>query len=245
MLSYLCSTRARSRVRRNPHRHRVRTSALATLGGARRDEKAPRAPKNQSAGRRPAGPPSEPPLVPCAARSLLELAVQRVPAEVRIVLHELQALGGVAAVLRARADVKGRQSRVIRVARHPRRAPSASLSLRRAPPGAFRARLTRGGVAFHRALRRRRLRVPRAVRLDRVRDATRRRRDLSLRVRGVAKRARKNQSPVDRVSRSPRDDACVARKPIGTPLYPPGVERGAARERLGDARLTGTRARTF
>ena len=46
----------------------VRTSALATLGGAR-GEKAPRAPKNQSASRRPAGPPSEPPLV-CRAHFL-------------------------------------------------------------------------------------------------------------------------------------------------------------------------------
>ena len=78
----------------------VRTSALATLGGAR-GEKAPRAPKNQSASRRPADSPSEPPLFPIAlSRSLLELAVQGVLAEVRVVLHELQALGGVAAVLR-------------------------------------------------------------------------------------------------------------------------------------------------
>lgn len=79
--------------------------ALATLGGARSDRKTKsflREPKNQSAGRRPAGPPSEPPLLlfPRAARSLLELAVQGVFAEVRVVLHELQALGGVAAVLR-------------------------------------------------------------------------------------------------------------------------------------------------
>ena len=83
--------------------------ALATLGGARSDRKTKsfsREPKNQSAGRRPAGPPSEPPLLlfPRAARSLLELAVQGVLAEVRVVLHELQALGGVAAVLRVKAD---------------------------------------------------------------------------------------------------------------------------------------------
>ena len=52
---------------------------------------------------------------------------------------------------------------------------------------------------------------------------------------------RKNQSPVDRVSRAYASRAMR----ICALLYPPGVGRGAARERLGDARLPGTRARTF
>ena len=52
---------------------------------------------------------------------------------------------------------------------------------------------------------------------------------------------KKNQSPVDRVSRAYASRAMR----ICALLYPPGVGRGAARERLGDARLPGTRARTF
>ena len=85
-------------------RRRRAALLLSATRGANEIRKAPREPKNQSAGRRPAGPPSEPPLLlfPRAARSLLELAVQGVLAEVRVVLHELQALGGVAAVLRRR-----------------------------------------------------------------------------------------------------------------------------------------------
>lgn len=85
-------------------RRRRAALLLSATRGANELRKAPREPKNQSAGRRPAGPPSEPPLLlfPRAARSLLELAVQGVLAEVRVVLHELQALGGVAAVLRRR-----------------------------------------------------------------------------------------------------------------------------------------------
>jgi hypothetical protein len=127
MLSCLYLKRARSKPNPEPGgpppvaRVRVcsdvRTSALATLGGAR-GEKAPRAPKNQSASRRPADSPSDPPLFPIAfSRSLLELAVQGVLAEVRVVLHELQALGGVAAVLRASERREGRIRRTASVSR--------------------------------------------------------------------------------------------------------------------------------
>ena len=59
--------------------------------------------RRQKISRRAGVPPAHPPNPPLS-RSLLELAVQGVLAEVRVVLHELQALGGVAAVLRVKAD---------------------------------------------------------------------------------------------------------------------------------------------
>lgn len=138
----------------------VRTSALATLSGAR-GEKAPRAPKNQSASRRPADSPSDPPLFPIAfSRSLLELAVQGVLAEVRVVLHELQALGGVAAVLRASERREGRIRRTASVSRFfffdskPGRVVVVVVAFERVVVVVSRlasGRLTRGGVAFSRA----------------------------------------------------------------------------------------------
>ena len=218
----------------------VRTSALATLGGAR-GEKAPRAPKNQSASRRPADSPSDPPLFPIAfSRSLLELAVQGVLAEVRVVLHELQALGGVAAVLRASERREGRIRRTASVSR-------------------FFFRLQTGA----RRRRRRRLRTRRRRRLEtRERTSDTRRHRLLARVvgDGFASRARA-LSMTRRVAVEPFKDEKARRKtkalsigfrvtrsptmPICALLYPPGVGRCAARERLGDAKLPGTRSRTF
>ena len=108
MLSCLYLTRARSKPSSEPRTPArgpcpcvFRRPNVRARYSRRRGGKAPRAPKNQSASRRPADSPSDPPLFPIAfSRSLLELAVQGVLAEVRVVLHELQALGGVAAVLR-------------------------------------------------------------------------------------------------------------------------------------------------
>ena len=129
----------------------------------RRGGKAPRAPKNQSASRRPAGPPSDPPLFPIAfSRSLLELAVQGVLAEVRVVLHELQALGGVAAVLRASERREGRIRRTASVSLRvfflfdskPGRVVVVVVAFERVVVVVSRlasGRLTRGGVAFSRA----------------------------------------------------------------------------------------------
>ena len=249
MLSCLYLTRARSKPTPEPGgpppvaRVRVcsdvRTSALATLGGAR-GEKAPRAPKNQSASRRPADSPSDPPLFPIAfSRSLLELAVQGVLAEVRVVLHELQALGGVAAVLRASERREGRIRRTGSVSRF----------------------FFFDSKPFRR--RRRRLRTRRRRRLEtRERTSDTRRRRLLSRVvvDGFASRARA-LSMTRRVAVEPFKDEKARRKtkalsigfrvtrsptmPICALLYPPGVGRCAARERLGDAKLPGTRSRTF
>jgi len=53
-----------------------------------------------------------------------------------------------------------------------------------------------------------------------------------------ARRKTKALSIGFRVTRSPTMPICAL-------LYPPGVGRCAARERLGDAKLPGTRSRTF
>ena len=249
MLSCLYLTRARSKPTPEPggpppvalrpcvfRRPNVRARYSRRRGG-----KAPRAPKNQSASRRPADSPSDPPLFPIAfSRSLLELAVQGVLAEVRVVLHELQALGGVAAVLRASERREGRIRRTASVSR-------------------FFFRLQTGA----RRRRRRRLRTRRRRRLEtRERKFETRQRCLLSRVvvDGFASRARA-LSMTRRVAVEPFKDEKARRKtkalsigfrvtrsptmPICALLYPPGVGRCAARERLGDAKLPGTRSRTF
>ena len=111
--------------------------------------------------------------------------------------------------------------------------------------------------------RRRRLRTRRRRRLEtRERTSDTRRRRLLSRVvvDGFASRARA-LSMTRRVAVEPFKDEKARRKtkalsigfrvtrsptmPICALLYPPGVGRCAARERLGDAKLPGTRSRTF
>jgi hypothetical protein len=73
--------------------------------------------------------------------------VQGVLAEVRVVLHELQALGGVAAVLRASERREGRIRRTGRVVVVVVAFERVVVVVSRLASG----RLTRGGVAFSRA----------------------------------------------------------------------------------------------
>jgi hypothetical protein len=85
--------------------------------------------------------------------------VQGVLAEVRVVLHELQALGGVAAVLRASERREGRIRRTASVSRFffdskPGRVVVVVVAFERVVVVVSRlasGRLTRGGVAFSRA----------------------------------------------------------------------------------------------